>query len=188
VEARGEFVALLDHDDLWPPGKLAWQVTALRAAPVAVLVYGDVIQFGVATRGKPGPGYVGPCGRVRERFLERNWIASPGQTLIRSAAIRAVGGFDERLWGADDWDLYVRLAACGEFLYVPRLALRYRVHGGNASSRVWRMYLNSCRVQRKHLGRFPQPGRLRQWLACRRFILTYCVQRLALSLTASAPD
>jgi GT2 family glycosyltransferase len=93
--------------------------------------------------------------------------------LIRAAALKAIGGFDATLWGADDWDLYIRLAGQGDFVYKHRPALFYRFHHGNASKNTRRMYQNSCRVQYKHLGRVPKPRNLRLWRACRRFIIGF---------------
>ena len=41
-EAKGEFIALLDDDDIWPPDKLQWQVEELQNNPDTALVYGSV--------------------------------------------------------------------------------------------------------------------------------------------------
>ncbi len=172
AEARGEFVALLDDDDLWPPDKLEWQVACLRADPAAALVYGYRETFGTDA-GDIKPKEDAPSGQVRTAFLQDNCITSPGQTLIRTAALRVIGGCDTSVWGADDWDLYIRLAGQGEFVYRYRLALYYRTHLSNASKNTERMYHNSCRVQYKHLGRVPTPRNLRLWLACRRFIVGF---------------
>ena len=171
AEARGEFIALLDHDDLWPADKLAWQVAALQADPAAVMAYGWTEQFGEG--GGPAPIPHAPAGEVGDAFLRHNWIASPGQTLIRADALRTVGGFDPTLWGADDWDLYVRLAAAGPFVYQPKIALLYRIHATN-SSRDWRrMRANLRAVRRKHLGVAPMPWNLGRWLATSRSMSRY---------------
>jgi glycosyltransferase involved in cell wall biosynthesis len=167
--ARGEFLALLDDDDLWPPDKLQWQVQALRARPAAVMAYGPMETFG----GPPiyrHPGADAPTGRAKSRFFEQNWIRSPGQTLMRLKAFGDAGGFDTEIWGCDDWDLWLRLADVGEFIYQDRLALRYRNHAANASKNVSRMYRNARKVQRKHLGRWPSAGNVKAWRASSRFI------------------
>ncbi len=173
AQARGEFIALLDDDDLWPDDKLQWQVEALRERPHAVLVYGYAHAFGNAF-GKEvdwiWPDCQGPQGQVQEAFYQWNWIASPGQMLVRHDAMRVVNGFDTRIWGADDWDLYIRLAARGEFIYSHRLSLRYRYHANNASHNARRMYLNLRRVMHKHLGRWPRAGNARAWWSARRFV------------------
>lgn len=167
--AQGEFVALLDDDDLWLPDKLEWQVDALHQHPEAVMVYGATQAFGDTEFYSP-EGEV-PSGRVYAAFLRRNWIMSPGQTLIRASALKTISGLDASLWGVDDWDLYVRLASVGEFLYRPQVTLRYRLHRANASRDGWRMYLQSCRLRRKHFGVMPDPRRLADWLGCRRFMI-----------------
>lgn len=156
AEATGEFVALLDDDDQWPAGKLAWQVEALRKNPDAVLVYGEDVR--VDTGGHPLPptprkGYKRPSGEVYRDFLEGCWIASPGQTLIRRSAIDQIGGFDTGVWGSDDWDLYLRLAEIGRFIYEDRPALRYRIHGGNASANVLKHLAGHDAAAARHAAR-----------------------------------
>ena len=66
--------------------------------------------------------------------------------------MREIGPLDETVWGADDWDLYIRLAGVGSIEYRNLLALRYRKHIGNASGNSIRMYFSQCRVFRKHMG------------------------------------
>lgn len=149
-EARGEFVAFLDDDDLWPADKLAWQVQALRAHPECVLVWGAHAPLREEQPAGEDGGEPRPV-QARRLFRLHNRIQSPGQALMRASALRAVGGFDDRLWGSDDWDLYLRLAEQGPFAFDPRVALRYRRHDGNASRDAIRHARNHVRVVRRHL-------------------------------------
>jgi glycosyltransferase involved in cell wall biosynthesis len=170
-EAQGQYVALLDDDDLWPPDKLAWQVQALEAAPEVVLVFGPEVHFrdgdvrGEAVPRVPAPVQQrqAPAGDCLADFLRRNRIMSVGQTLIRGAALRALGGFDEAIWGADDYELFLRLARRGRFVFEPHVALFYRRHPHNASRNVWRLYKNCCAVRHKHLGVVPPPRLAGLW-------------------------
>ncbi len=165
-EARGEFIALLDDDDLWPPDKLQWQVEALRARSDVNVACGwlDCIDGS----GRPAPRFAArgldlpwlppeQADALYGALTRRNQIVSPGQCLIRRSALAALTGdpFDTRpaLKGCDDWDLWLRLAEGGRFLFVNQLALRYRVHGGNASRDVFQMHRGMTALYKKHLGR-----------------------------------
>ena len=174
--ACGEFIALLDDDDLWPPDKLAWQVDVLRNDPDTVLVYGHTsfvdAEFDLAAQldttnfQEPPefPGMNAPGGRVYETFLEKNYIHTPGQTLVRASLLKKLGGLDVSIWGADDYDLYIRLAAEGDFCYRHHFSLYHRKHSGNASKNVLKMSRNVRAVGVKHLGRVPRWQDRRLWL------------------------
>lgn len=152
AEARGRFLALLDDDDLWTPDKLSWQVEELDHNPSAILTYGDWSRLEPDNTVSPHDPEPCPSGRVYDAFRQQCWILSPGQTLIRTSALRAVGGFDPSIWGSDDWDLYLRLAREGEFIHRRRVCLHYRVHAANASKRAVAHARNHLKVVRRHIG------------------------------------
>lgn len=174
AEARGEFVAMLDDDDVWPFDRLNWQVEALQQHSDVVVVYGqaEFVLDGKSCGIHPaGPA---PSGDVFDAFLREGWIQSPGQALIRRAALEMVGGLDADIWGTDDWDLWLRLSHQGKFQYDPRVSLRHRLHEKKASRDFLRMYHNGLRVVYKHLGRKPKPKDYERWVSAKRFVRRFC--------------
>ena len=157
-EARGEYIALLDDDDLWPPDKLAWQVSTLESHPEAVLVGGGM--EAIDAQGQPtGATGMSHSPATFESLLCGNSFWSPGQTLFRAAAFRRIGGMNEDIWGADDLDLWLRLRLEGEFIVHPDVALQYRMHAANASSNRGKMLRNIHRVLQTHLRHVPRSQR-----------------------------
>ncbi|MBC7806365.1 MAG: glycosyltransferase family 2 protein [Akkermansiaceae bacterium] len=176
-EARGEFIALLDDDDLWVIDKLQVQVDALDANPNVAVVYGraapiDNAGYDTIPLGENGEPLVlpweTPTGNVYESFARQNWILSPGQCLIRRSALDALpdpAPFDPDpvLRGCDDWDLWLRLAQDHPFSFQDRVALRYRFHAGNASHDVLQMHRSTLGVFRKHRKRVASGRHARLW-------------------------
>ena len=145
AEARGEFVAFLDDDDLWPIDKLEWQVEEMRQNPSLCLVAG----FARVFKGPDQEISIWNQGHQEvtvARLCESNPLTSPGQALIRRCALTAIGGFRREIWGADDWDLYFRLTRQGSQIIRDRLALHYRLHGSNASHHTLKMVTNCLKV------------------------------------------
>jgi glycosyltransferase involved in cell wall biosynthesis len=158
AEATGEFIAFLDDDDLWPPDKLEWQVAYLERDPSIAAVVGayELIADSIAS----GTSIVGCEGVITAEEISRGIpFASPGQTLIRTQVLREIGGLDTRLWGADDMDLWFRMALNAKIVAIRRTALRYRIHEQNASRDAIRLYLNGFRMIRKHLRLAPAESR-----------------------------
>lgn len=151
AEARGEFIAFLDDDDVWPADKLEWQVELLRNRPDVGMVAGEVADLGLA----PCTSLGGPP-RVPtfEMLFNGSLLSSPGQSLIRRGILQSVGGLNSSLWGADDYDLWFRICRITRIEKYQRTALFYRRHPLNASGNIDRMMHNCARVvelQLKHV-------------------------------------
>ncbi|OAF16149.1 glycosyltransferase [Bradyrhizobium neotropicale] len=133
--ATGDWLVFLDADDRLRPGAVATLLAAARGAPRAVLVYGDYNTIDSEGRqiGRREllKGRRKPSGDVLERLASGNFIVNGGIVLTRTEAFRAVGGFDVSLRYCEDWHCWCRLAAIGEFEFVPRLLLDYRLHTAN---------------------------------------------------------
>ena len=169
AEAQGKYIAFLDDDDLWPKDKLQNQWQLLENNPEAVMVYGSTRVFSSQSE-YVYPDTLPPSGQALQSFLARNWIGSPGQTLIRANTLKDIGGFDPNIWGCDDWELYIRLAQQGLILFDEKIVLHYRLHINNASKNVWKMYANACKVSRKHFALIKRPNTEVHWLMGTRFM------------------
>lgn len=125
--ATGDFIAFLDHDDLWTSDKLELQLTALQQHQEAGVAYSWSLSF---MDEKKESFYVDEHilfeGDVYEQFLVSNFIISASNPLIRKQAIESVGEFDPLVPGVDDWDYWIRLAAQWPFAVVPKPLLLYR--------------------------------------------------------------
>jgi glycosyltransferase involved in cell wall biosynthesis len=170
--ATGEFIAFLDDDDLWPVEKLSWQVDALRSNASAVAVGGSVEIIDRDARSVCAI----PMARSTLSFIslfEGSPFWSPGQTLIRTSALASVGNLDVTVPSADDLDLWFKLARAGELLTDDRLALKYRLHPGNASRDLQRMHSNCTRVFNRHLDSITTSQRRHLQCTANRFLYDY---------------
>jgi glycosyltransferase involved in cell wall biosynthesis len=133
-EVTTELVGFLDSDDLMLPGALETLARALAADPEAPFAYGQ----GLAARREPGgwvpEGLIGPDPEELEEPLgamfARNSVPSCG-ALVRTAAIRSVGGYDEEVEWSEDHHLWIRLARLGAPAYVDEVVGVHRRHPGN---------------------------------------------------------
>lgn len=120
-ESEADLVAFLDNDDMWMPRYLEAMDAALERAPEAGFAYTDAIVLDDATGRirktsslehyppllNPAP----PAGVLELLLSYVNFVMS--STTVRREALDATGGFDERIRGADDFDLWIRIAAKG---------------------------------------------------------------------------
>lgn len=127
-EAKGDLVAFLDGDDVWLEDKLTRQVSELERIGAA-FVYSGMYRTDQALQGRE----VMSAPSVDEALINTMLLRQPSiylsQTgLVSKAALVAIGGFDERLSTAADYDLSCRLAARVPLGVVDEPLAFYRQH------------------------------------------------------------
>ena len=133
-QSFGEFIAFLDADDLWDPTKVARQVSVLTEHKAALAVYCDhrIIDAEGKVTGPSGAlAHPRTSGQLLRNLILGNFIISPSLMMMRRTAFEQVGGFDETLRQAEDYDLWMRVAANGPILYMLDTMVSYRRHGQN---------------------------------------------------------
>ena len=152
--STGDALCFLDSDDVLLPGALAALESALEAAPEAALVYcrSQTIdtQGAVVEPLWPVPDHEND---VWDNLIRGNFIRSPGCALVRRASLGRAGPWNEVLKNNVDWDMWIRLAEESPFVRVEMPLFQYRIHGGNLSGSVSKMYVGSARMFQTHLPR-----------------------------------
>ena len=135
--ACGDFVGLLDSDDLWLPGKLQPQVELLLAEPDVGLTHAAFDAFASDSGERVPWGVAWDLGADQlVELVRRGCFVMTGTTLIRRAAIerRGVGFTSSGYPSYDDYLLFLTLALDYRLEYEPRTVMRYRRHTGNLTS------------------------------------------------------
>jgi glycosyltransferase involved in cell wall biosynthesis len=138
AEARGEWIAFLDSDDLWEKEKLEWQFKALeRFGPQCGASYTDVrllnhpetrTFFEMAEQGHRHEGTMGVNTDVLEVLVRpggAGMLVCISSLMARSDAVRRTGGFDPALGFYGDSEFMFRLALLTGFCYVNRPLVRF---------------------------------------------------------------
>ena len=136
-QARGEFIAFLDSDDLWFPHKLVVQMNVFEADPDVGLVYSNVVRLTEGGR-RLGPYRFSlkrlPDGWCLDRLLIRSAVIAPSLTImVKRAVLEKCGYFDVALPVSEDWELWCRAAIYCKFRYIPRALAGYRIREGTLS-------------------------------------------------------
>lgn len=134
--SRGRYIAFLDSDDLWLPEKLAIQIQWMEAHPNVGLTCTNALGFD----GTKPAWRLNKISLVRRRtlsdLLQENFIANL-TVVVRRECLDRVGLFNEdpQLRALEDYELWIRIAACYPFAYLPSVTARYRVHERNLETK-----------------------------------------------------
>ena len=155
--ANGEWIALLDADDVWHPRKTEVQLAAGQSIAGVGLIGSlpaDVL-----------PPALDSAPSIRELSV-RDFLLSirtgPSGTLIRRTCFDAVGLFDENLRSIEDRDMWLRIAARFAAVQVASPCWWYRPHQGQMSRRAAPMLENYERVLTKFFSERPEHASLRR--------------------------
>jgi alpha-1,3-rhamnosyltransferase len=150
---RGEYFAYLGSDDLWLPDFLQARVDLLEARARAVLAYGHTFFVDEENRiidsTADWANYAD--GDACAMLLETTAPMSPTVLYRRAALERERWNEESKL---EDYDLYLRLSAAGEFAFDPQILSAWRRHGANVSWDQTLMLEEQLQAQRQAAFRF----------------------------------
>ncbi len=109
----GEFVALLDDDDVWLPGHIRPHIAMLDANPAMAAVFGQVVLADDQLRALPEDQQwkaEAPADGDVFRMMMSGYFPQVGASVIRGDIARKIGLMDETLIGDSDWDWQLRIA------------------------------------------------------------------------------
>ncbi len=137
--SNSDWLAFLDSDDEWLPGKLERQMTALSKQPEMKICHTDEIWIRDGKRVNPMKKHAKSGGWIFEKCLPLCCV-SPSSVVIHRSVFDDVGLFDESLPACEDYDLWLRIAARYPFLYFDeKLLVKYGGHEDQLSRKHWAM-------------------------------------------------
>ena len=142
--ASGEFIALLDSDDVWLPQKLERQIAFFRANPNTMICQTEEIWIRKGVRVNPGKRHKKHSGMIFEKTLPL-CLVSPSAVMMRKSLFDEVGLFDESLPACEDYDLWLRISwKYPVHLIDTPLIIK---HGGHADQLSRRPELDKYRIR-----------------------------------------
>ncbi|AFY50939.1 putative glycosyltransferase [Nostoc sp. PCC 7524] len=136
--ANSEFISFIDADDIWTQNKLESQLKSILASESAAVSYSWTDYIDENGKIVKSGRRVTNVGDVYSKLLISNFLENGSNPLIRRSALATVGGFDESLTAAEDWDMWLRLAAHYDFVIVPEVQILYRISLNSMSTNLKR--------------------------------------------------
>ncbi|HVF11949.1 MAG TPA: glycosyltransferase [Actinomycetota bacterium] len=136
--ASGSMVCFLDDDDIWEPNKIEIQLEASTRHPHVGLICSDALRID-ADGSLMSERYLaqtsGFSGKALKQLLRDNFVIT-SSVMAPVELIKALGGFNEHpgLRAVEDYELWLRIAAIREVMFIPDPLVRYRIHDHKLSS------------------------------------------------------
>jgi glycosyltransferase involved in cell wall biosynthesis len=155
--ATHDYIAVLDADDFWLPGKLHEQMRPFTQNPNVDAVFCLGRQW---TPWQNAPPPLASESAAQEasppevrRLYYSDFLCSfavyPSTMVVKRSAWRSIGGYDEDRRYGEDWDFYLRLSHGHQIVLVDRIAMLYRKHTASATASIqhknhWADVLNNA--------------------------------------------
>ena len=139
-KANGDFIAFLDSDDSWSAKKLERQLAVLKQNFFTHrIIHTDEIWIRNGVRVNQYKKHEKSGGDIFKKCLTLCCI-SPSSAMLHRSLFDEYGFFDETMPVCEDYDMWLRLAACETVLFVPEfLTIKYGGHSDQLSRAHWGM-------------------------------------------------
>ncbi|MBI2413180.1 MAG: glycosyltransferase [Deltaproteobacteria bacterium] len=152
--STGDFICFLDSDNIREPDKMEMQIRILDEDPDVDIVYGDGQCIDEQGRFISVPTAKKYSGSITEKLLISNFITN-NTVMCRKKCFAEMGGFDEGLRYAEDYDLWLRFSTRYRFHYLPEKIARYRVWGNRLSEDTGNVFKANRLILERFLEQYP---------------------------------
>lgn len=170
AETTGELICFLDGDDLWLPEKTSRQAAFLMAHPQVGMVTCDRWTWNVMHDKRRIEHYGVAAGKsLRHEILIRNVVGNPSMVMLRRGALESAGRFNMDMRWAEEWELWIRIAARTEIAVIHEPLITYRAHiSGLSHENLWARFDGQHRIAARAIGVYARPSErplllLRSW-------------------------
>lgn len=143
--AVGDYIAILDADDVWLPGKLQAQMRHLERHPGTDAVFCRGLQWTPTSAGSgwakpqlacPDPESPPAASHLRYADLICSGPGAPSTMVVKRSVWKELGGFNERMRYGEDLDFYLRLSHGRRVDLLDMVGMLYRLHPASATAVV----------------------------------------------------
>jgi len=133
-EAKGEYVAFLDSDDIWLPEKLEKQSRYLEENPGYAMVYTDAYEFNRKVVTKKSKLATNDRGTMSGEILEHLGMGCfifLSTVMVRKHVLEQIGSFNPNITIGEDWELWLKIAGKHKIGFIDEILVGYRKHAEN---------------------------------------------------------
>ncbi len=155
--SKGEYIAIIDHDDIWLPSKLKKQMSLFKNRPEIGLVYSEGIIFfpnGVNELYSHFSNHRYYRGYVLDKLFFNDFVIC-SSIVVKRSVIDHVGWFDPSFNHVEEYDLLLRISEKYSFDYLDEPLVQYRIHESNASRNISHTQIELVRLIKNVLLRWP---------------------------------
>lgn len=137
-KASGEWLAILDADDIYLPDKLKRQYDFIISSSQPNLVLLGTGVHCINSCGEPMGTFFYPKSSkgLKDNLYRMNRFPPHSSMVYRSCALKEIGGFNTQFLRSQDYDLWLRLSEKGGFASLRTPLVQYRVHTNGVSSNL----------------------------------------------------